>query len=464
MKSVPELLALLEREHVLSAIKQLNAGASTHFAESTKFDLIYRGKRYAPKEVAGLALEVANNQRFAPADFKGGNGSGVFRALGRCGFTIIPKSEPNHSASLVSTLSEILHLQTKYDSKNTEEMQRRGFLIRTVLRDLIYENIERFEPLFSARGYECAAEGSDGIGRKAMSAWTRLYDPEMSPSATQGWYLVLHFSSKGDFFFLTLGCGATTFVDGSLADVDPEVLSKKIAWAKDCFVDHPQLLSRFSDVVQLNGNHLSSQFEKSIAFAKRYQLNNFNESTFWSDFSELSRMLVDIYESDRLGKIPFTESPEVREYQSQLSLVVRPKSKVGSGQGRFLSQAEKTAVEKQAMSAARSALEVHGFTNVEDKSAKESYDFFAQKDGVDWFVEVKGTTSAVANSFLLTANELALHQKHKGRTVLAIVYDIDLDRSSTEPSASGGRLSIDIPWNPDVWEFKPTAYSALRRK
>ncbi|NWL18619.1 hypothetical protein DM828_04690 [Pseudomonas umsongensis] len=466
MLSVTELLSTLEREHVLMALEQLDAGAKTRFAESIKFDVVYTGKRYAPKEVTGLALENAYQRKFGPSDFRGGGETNAFRALRRCGFTIVPKAVAgrlSHTDSLKDTITEILSLQTQYTSKNTEGMKRRGFLVRNGLRDVLYSHIERFEPLFSASGYECAIEGSDGIGRKVMSAWTRIYDPEMSPSATQGWYIVIHFSSKGDYFYLTLGCGATIFKDGSLVDVDPKELADKVRWAQRCFEKHPQLSECFTDPIVLHGNRLSTKFEKAIAFAKRYQLDGFDEMGFWGDLAVLSGMLMTIYESERLGKPPLSEAPEVREYQSQLSQMVRPKRATGQGQGRFLSQAEKVAVELHAMATARDALSKNGFTEIEDMSAKASYDFAAKKDGTDWFVEVKGTTSAHADSFLLTANELSLHKDHKGRTVLVIVYDIDLHRDGGRPRASGGRSSIDAPWDPDRWEFKPTAYSALRK-
>lgn len=466
MPSVTQLLATLEREHVLMALAQLDAGAKTRFAKSIKFDVVYMGKRYAPKEVVGFALENAHQRAFGPSDFNGGDESSAFRALRRCGFTIIPKIDAghaSHSVSLTDTVAEILSLQTKYASENTEDMKRRGFLVRTGLRDLLYSHVEQYEPLFSAGGYECAIEGSDGIGRKSMSAWTRIYDPEMSPSATQGWYIVIHFSSKGDCFYLTLGCGATIFKDGSLTHVDPKELAGKIQWAQRCFENQRQHATRFSDTIVLHGNQLSTSFERAIAFAKCYHLEGFDEKGFWNDLAALSGMLITVYESERLGKSPLSESPEVREYNSHLLLMERQKSKSSRGQGRFLSQAEKKAVELHAMATAREELFKSGFTSIVDMSAKESYDFAAKKDGLEWFVEVKGTTSAHADSFLLTANELTLHQNYKGRTVLVIVYDINLNCNGGEPYASGGRLSIDTPWDPDRWEFKPTAYSASRK-
>ena len=88
--------------------------------------------------------------------------------------------------------------------------------------------------------------------------------------------------------------------------------------------------------------------------------------------------------------------------------------------------------------------------------------FLQKKNELDWFIEVKGTTSSHADSFMLTANELEFHQSQKGQTVLAIVFDINLERKSSVPLASGGKLSFDMPWDPDQWTFSPSAYAATR--
>jgi hypothetical protein len=52
MQTVTELLTLLQRSGILSALGLLDDGEKTAFADSTKFDLIFKGKGYAPKRVA----------------------------------------------------------------------------------------------------------------------------------------------------------------------------------------------------------------------------------------------------------------------------------------------------------------------------------------------------------------------------------------------------------------------------
>jgi hypothetical protein len=66
------------------------------------------------------------------------------------------------------------------------------------------------------------------------------------------------------------------------------------------------------------------------------------------------------------------------------------------------------------------------------------------------------------NSFLLTAAELKLHKANLGKTILIIVSDIDLNRSSDEPRASGGRIETYVPWDVSKWNFEPISYQAKK--
>jgi hypothetical protein len=88
----------IEREHVLAAIRDLDAGTKHPFHESTKYDLVYEGRRYAPKAVFGFAARHAAGAEIGPEDFTAGTDSTCFRTLERAGFEIVPKdgtgSEP----------------------------------------------------------------------------------------------------------------------------------------------------------------------------------------------------------------------------------------------------------------------------------------------------------------------------------------------------------------------------------
>lgn len=84
---VPEELSA---DHVIQALKLIDEGLETQFGPSTKYDLLYNGKRYAPKEVVGVASEVCDGTKLTPNDINGGgsNGAGCNPILSNLGFDI----------------------------------------------------------------------------------------------------------------------------------------------------------------------------------------------------------------------------------------------------------------------------------------------------------------------------------------------------------------------------------------
>ena len=461
MNTTTELFRQVSRQHILHAITQLDNGAESKFADSIKFDVLFQGKRYPPKEVAGLALEILANKEFKPSDFSGGESSASFRALQRCGFTIVPKKSIA-SGNLIDVVNEILDLQRSYSSTNTPEMQRRGVLIRDALPEIIQDKFETLEPIFSSANFQLAIEGSDGKGRKNESPWVRLYDPSMSPSATLGWYVVLHFSRDGKQSFLALGCGATNFRDGSLIRVPSQELEKQVAWARKSLTKGGIEIVSYLEEMNLEGNALSGHFEKACALVKKYPRTDFDEVDFWESLKIFCTYLTVIYEQERIGKSPAIDPADLVAARDFIEEIARPRKRMGSAQGRGLSHQERQAIELRAMAVAKAELESLGFTEITDKSRTESYDFSAKKDDIEWLVEVKGTTSFEGNSFLLTAAELKLHKANQGKTILAIVSDIDLNRTTGEPSASGGRIETYIPWDVSKWSFEPISYQAKK--
>ena len=456
-----QLLNALERQHVERALERLAKGEQSTFADSTSYDVLYLGNRYPPKRVAGIALSELTGKKFTPKSFKGRENSSCFKALQRCGFTIVRKAE-KLPRGLQTHFDEVLELQKHYTSTNTPEMKRRGELIRQAIPDLLRSNLQAIEPIFTNAGFSCEVEGSDGVGLKNASPWVRVFDPLMSPSATQGWYIVLHFSRLGDTAYLTVGCGATTFNHGSLVKIASKELQRRVGWARSLAVSLDFDTVQFSDVVRLHGNELSNQFEQATAYAKGYPVGAIDDVQFWKDLIALSQLLIHFYECERTGKDPATSQPEVSQAQSEIEDVIRANRPSKKGQGRGLSHPERVAVELQAMAVARARLEELDFQEIVDVSKTHSCDFKGERDGKEWLIEVKGTTSSEANLFLLTAQELALHRSNQGRTVLVLVSGITLSRHSDGPKASSGSPEVFLPWEPQEWTFEATSFRAVR--
>ena len=85
----------ISRADVLEAIRDLDQGATHRFGPSRKFDLVFKGRRYPPKVVLGLAARRLAGRALVPEDFTGGSASQCHAVLEDLGFQIEEKvSDP----------------------------------------------------------------------------------------------------------------------------------------------------------------------------------------------------------------------------------------------------------------------------------------------------------------------------------------------------------------------------------
>ncbi|MGL5358740.1 MAG: HNH endonuclease [Shewanella sp.] len=85
----------ITREHIISAIHELDRGVEHQFAASTGYDVLYDGRRYPPKALVGIAAGNIIGRQLGPYDFKGGLKSKCFRVLESNHFQIVTKGETN---------------------------------------------------------------------------------------------------------------------------------------------------------------------------------------------------------------------------------------------------------------------------------------------------------------------------------------------------------------------------------
>ena len=150
------------------------------------------------------------------------------------------------------------------------------------------------------------------------------------------------------------------------------------------------------------------------------------------------------------------------EFSDDLDLLLNPQKIKTGGQGYSTSSADRKAIEIHAMVMAEEWLRGEGFTRISDCSAGSSFDFSAFKDSQGWKIEVKGTTQRSANAILMTSNEVELHRRECGSTIMVIVSGIRLGRSGPTPKASGGVIWVEIGWDIDKWIQTPTAFRVER--
>jgi hypothetical protein len=88
----------LNREHVLRALAELNAGVEHPFGPPTGYELVHEGRRYPPKAVVGLACRGLLGRVLLPEEFSGGEAPGQANfVLRELGFTVLAKGSDTRS-------------------------------------------------------------------------------------------------------------------------------------------------------------------------------------------------------------------------------------------------------------------------------------------------------------------------------------------------------------------------------
>ena len=362
---------------------------------------------------------------------------------------------------MIPEIFRIAQLQLEYSSENTPAMQERGRIIRDGLPNVLRRYFDRFKETLGRFGDSLEIEGRDGIGRKTEAAWVRLYSKKMSPSATKGFYVVIHFDIFGKTFYVTLGCGATTWDSekGDLVKDTSASISKKVSWAKSTLARFGQDTSGFPDIVFIGSKRaLPKKFEEATVLAKALSPFKTEIDEFISSVNDALKLLSVIYESvSQRADVKSSENIE-----SDIQELVNPlRYKSRKGQGFRLTPPERRAIELRAMRVTELYLKSLGYT-LEDTSSSYSFDFLAKALNKVIKVEVKGTTSLEVDSILMTSNEVKLHTSEAGNTALAIVSGISFLKRGKDAQCEGGVLEFFSPWQIQEWVCMPTAYKVMR--
>lgn len=67
-----EIFAKIQKEHVLSAIQEIEKDGVRSGQKSTTYDLIYEDKPCPPKLVLSIAARYATGKELEPSEFEGG--------------------------------------------------------------------------------------------------------------------------------------------------------------------------------------------------------------------------------------------------------------------------------------------------------------------------------------------------------------------------------------------------------
>jgi hypothetical protein len=136
----------LTREHVLLALADLDAGRAHLFGDSRKYELVYDGKRYAPKAVIGLACEHLLGQIYT--EFSGGEAPGKANyVLRKLGFTVVQKGEAASEVEAWGPWSEaeVALVVADYFDMLRKELLGEAY-VKKEHRDALRRHIDRSDP------------------------------------------------------------------------------------------------------------------------------------------------------------------------------------------------------------------------------------------------------------------------------------------------------------------------------
>jgi len=281
----------------------------------------------------------------------------------------------------------------------------------------------------------------------------RLASKELSPSATKGWYVVFLFSAKGSNCYLSLGHASTTYDGDSIERryqkaLAPEVAEGLMKWGREKLnlsdIKNPRL--KFSRNLEAKGN-LAEAYDRTSLCGFEYRKESIpSDEQIISDVEFLLGLLSRIYQLQETD--PTIPGSESLEHQEALAAIAQAAGKDLTGPRRHgrsrLPQAHKKLIEEHAVEMAMRQLEKKGFTHIKDVGKNHSYDIAAKLNGIDFYIEVKGTIS-LGEKVVLTKNEVLLHKQEHPNNALIVVSQINLDRSEP-PSVRGGKMLFVSPW------------------
>ena len=265
-------------------------------------------------------------------------------------------------------------------------MQERRQLIRQTLTTEIRELVGLLSAALGEFGDDFHVDASDGIGNKTELPWVRFCSAEMSTKPTDGFYVVLHFSTDGSGLDIAVGCSSSKFHNGCSIVLPPGELDNRTRWARDIVLEERGSLEPFTYPNDFGARlPLPKSFERACALVKKIPVDQIEDSEVIKHLIDAAGMLRAIYAAQRQGR----ELSPADQAELEILEVTRPVSRIAKSQGFGLNAAERRAVELQAMKLAKDWLQRGGYAS-KDTSASKPYDFEASKDGEVLFVEVKG--------------------------------------------------------------------------
>jgi hypothetical protein len=146
--------------------------------------------------------------------------------------------------------------------------------------------------------------------------------------------------------------------------------------------------------------------------------------------------------------------PEAENHREQVTEPLKTLRGRRKTQGFASSTEVRRAIETYAMQRAADYFASDGY-EVYDESVGNPYDLYCERDGVELFVEVKGTQTT-GDAVILTKNEVGFARQNKKQMALFIIHSVNAPSGSGV--VSGGEYRVVNPWDIDQGTLIATQY------
>jgi hypothetical protein len=210
----------------------------------------------------------------------------------------------------------------------------------------------------------------------------------------------------------------------------------------ECRFEDAVLLPRHERTHQVPGNVKGGFGQSNLCYV--YQKSGKRKSTSW--ISEAVSYVLN-YNKENLLKNPNADN------ESDEAATISQEQSAG-----FQSNVTiRRAVEKFAMTKAHSAFAAKGYKHLKDTANFKPYDYTCERDGNEFFVEVKGTQTP-GKTLILTRGEVEHIGSHADQCILVLVHSVSVSGKKTI-RVSGGKTEVKESWRLRSEDLSPIQYA-----
>jgi hypothetical protein len=187
----------LEKQHVLTALAEIDANGVPPDRNAKSFDLLYNGQSYPPKYVISLAAKSATGKELEPSAFSGGEPTNSI--LRNLGFEVVARAKQSLRDNLESVLAEYVAARTGGQFGKTHALWSVFTELKKAFR--LLGPVETNPNIM--------VKASVGQGTWTKVPWIALLDQRETDTTQRGVYVVLLFRQDMSGVYLTLAQGVT---------------------------------------------------------------------------------------------------------------------------------------------------------------------------------------------------------------------------------------------------------------